>query len=185
MGKIRQVKALFLAVVLASCGTSQTLSGARSATLDPSAQASVCIAAHHLTASSDSQTSLGAAPIRNITTYRACAWPPASYAASDGYSEIVVTSYVWAEHPEVTGASAPDVARSPCAELELTYNFQKQGPTTTTPPLRLLRGAVVDIFGKPWPPPGSTETLPFAHTAADVVVVHNLSYEVASARCVS
>ena len=171
--------------MLAACGTSQTLSGARSATLDPSAQASVCIAAHHLTASSDSQTALGAAPIRNMTTYRSCAWPPPTYAAADGYSEIVVTSYGWAGHPEVTGASAPDIVRSACAEIELAYTFQKQGPATTTPPLRLARGAVVDIFGKPWPPPGSTETLPFAHTTADVVVVHNLSYDIASARCVT
>ena len=179
------MKWAFLALALAGCGTSQTLSGARSATLDPSAQASVCIAAHHLTAQSDSQTALGAAPVRNVTTYRTCAWPPPPYAASDGYSEIVVTSYAWADHPEVTGASAPDVVRSACAELELTYNFQKQGPTTTTPPLRLARGAVVDIFGKSWPPPGSNEALPFAHGAADDVVVHNLSYEVATARCVS
>ena len=172
-------------MIVTGCGTSQSLSGARNATLDPSAQASVCIAAHHLTAASDSQTALGAAPIRNVTTYRSCTWPPPTYAAADGYSEVVVTSYAWADHPEVTAASAPDVVRSACAELELRYNFQKQGPTTTTPPLRLARGAVVDIFGKPWPPPGSTETLPFAHTTADVVVVHNLSYEVASARCVS
>ena len=178
------MKWLLLVLVLTSCGTSQTQSGARNATLDPSAQASICIAAHHLTARSDSQTAIGSAPVRNTTTFRACAWPPPAFAAADGYSEIVVTTYAWADHPEVTGASAPDVVRSTCAGLELTYTFQKQGPASTSPPLSLTPGAVVDIFGKPWPPPGSSETIPFAHGATDAVVVHNLSYEVASARCV-
>jgi len=172
-----------LAVLCSACGSSQAQSGARNATLDPAALVSICVSNHHLTAASDMQTALGSRPLRSITTFRACAWPPASYARPDGYSEIVVTGYVWDTHPEVTGASAPDLVTSKCAEVELGYTFQKQGPPSPAT-VRATAGAVVDIFGKPWPPQGANETLPFAHGPTDTVIVHNLSYSVDTARCV-
>ena len=174
---------LAIAIACCACGSSQAESGARSATLDPVTLVSICVSNHRLNAASDSQTALGARPVKSITTFRACAWPPASYAAPDGYSEIVVTEYLWETHAEVTGASAPDLVTSKCAEIELGYTFQKQGPPSPAT-VRAVAGAVVDIFGKPWPPPGSSEALPFAYGRLDVVVVHNLSYAVDAARCV-
>ena len=177
--KLRQMRWLFaLAMLALACGTSQTQSGGRSATLDPAALVSVCVSNHHLTAATDSQNALGAPPVRFTTTFRNCAWPPPAYAAQDGYSEIVVSEYAWESHPEVTGASAPDLVRSTCAEVELAYTFQKQGPPSPAT-VQAASGAVVDVFGKPW----ANEPLPFAHAATDVVIVHNLSYTLERARC--
>ena len=162
-----------------ACGTSQTLSGAQNATLDPTTLVSVCVSNHKMNGANDSQTALGTAPIKFVMTFRACAWPPPAFAAKDGYSEIVVSEYLWESHPEVTGASAPDLVRSTCAQVELSYTFQKQGPASPAT-VQAASGTVVDIFGKPW----IQEPLPFAHTATDVVVVHNLSYTLETARCV-
>lgn len=169
-----------LAILLVSCGTSQTQSGVQNATLDPAALVSVCVSNHHMNSAADRQNAIGTAPVKFITTFRSCAWPPAAYAAKDGYSEIVVSGYLWDAHPEVTGASAPDLVRSTCVEVELSYTFQKQGPPSPAT-VRATAGAVVDIFGKPW----AQEPLPFGHTATDVVIVHNLSYTLDRARCVS
>ena len=177
--KLRQMRCVFaLAILAAACGTSQTLSGAQSATLDPAALVSVCVSNHHMTGAADSQNALGAPPVKFTTTFRACAWPPPAFAAKDGYSEIVVSEYLWGSHPEVTDASAPDLVRSTCAEVELAYTFQKQGPPSPAT-VQATAGAVVDIFGKPW----ANEPLPFAHAATDVVIVHNLSYALERARC--
>lgn len=124
-----------------------------------------------------------AAPVLRVTTFRACEWPAPSYANTDGYDEIVATEYRAEGRTEVSGASAPELFRSRCAELQLTYTFQKQGPASTTSPLHVTAGSIVDVFGKPWPPPGMDATLPFTPGTGDTVVVHNLSYAIARARC--
>ena len=171
-----------LALALAACGGSGTAP-------EPSAIAAAkvndCMKAHGMAAPSD-KIDPPAPSIRgeSTTAFRSCEWPPPAYtqtgyAASGGYAEILVTRIPWADKSEVTNASAPDRVASPCAEVELRYVFAKQGPGTLQEPVRFTAGARVMISGQPF-----TDALPFRTAASDVVVVHNLSYSIAAARCV-
>ena len=171
-----------LALALAACGGSRVA-------LEPPAIAAAkvidCVTAHGMAAPSD-RVDPPAPTVRgeSTTTFRSCEWPPppytqTGYAASGGYAEINVTRVPWADKAEVTNASAPDRVTSPCAEVELRYSFAKQGPPTLQEPVRLPAGARVMISGQPF-----TDALPFRTAASDVVVVHNLSYSIAAARCV-
>ncbi len=175
--------ALIAALLAVGCGSSQAGSGTRNATLDPAALIGVCVTTHHMNGPSETLSTLGSSPVKAITTSRHCEQPPPSYAAQDGFSEIVVTGYLWDGRPESSGASNPEVVRSPCAEIELVYTFQKQGPPSSAT-VRAAAGATVDIFGTPWPPTGQSDVVPFPHGSTDAIVVHNLSYSLNSARCV-
>ena len=120
----------------------------------------------------------------STTVFRSCEWPPPAaaqpgYAATGGYAEIRITRIPWADKTEVTNASAPDRVESPCAEVELRYTFSKQGPPALQEPVRFSTGARAMIGGQPF-----RDTLPFRTGPSDIVVVHNLSYSIASARCV-
>lgn len=90
-----------------------------------------------------------------------------------------MTRVPWAEKAEVTNASAPDHVESPCAEVELQYLCSKQGPPTLRQPVRFSAGARAMIAGQPFMDP-----LPFRTASTDIVVVHDLSYSIAAARCV-
>ena len=118
------------------------------------------------------------------TVFRSCEWPApyvqhGRYSVNDGYAEIRVSHEQWAGKAEVTNASAPDRVEVPCAEVELRYTFAKQGPTTLLEPIRFISGTHAMIGGQPF-----TDVLPFPIADPDVVVVHNLSYSIVSARCV-
>src|SRR2546423_10171812 len=113
----------------------------------------------------------------STTTFRSCEWPPPAYSVA-GYTEIRVTRIPWAETAEVTMASAPDRIESPCAEVELRHTFAKQSTPALQEPIRFATGTHVLITGQEF-----TDALPFRSAPTDVVVVHNLSYSIASARC--
>jgi len=115
----------------------------------------------------------------STTIFRWCEWPQPAYAATDGHTEIRVTRIPWSEKAEVTMASAPDRVESPCAEVELQYNFAKQSPPTLQDAVRFTAGTRAFITGGPF-----TDSLPFRSAPTDVVVVHNLSYSIVAARCV-
>lgn len=171
-----------IALILASCG------GAAAAP-DPSVVAATkvaeCVKANGMSAPSD-RVDPPQPTIRgeSKTVFRRCEWPPpeyaqTGYAASSGYSEITVTRVPWAEKAEVTMASAPDRVESTCAEVELQYTFAKQSPPALQPPIRFTAGARALITGEPF-----GDALPFRAAGTDIVVVHNLSYSIAAARCV-
>ena len=170
-----------LALTLAACGGG--------AAADPSAVAAAkvneCVKAHGMAGPSD-KVDPAAPTIRgeSTTVFRSCEWPPppytqTGYAASSGYAEIRVTRIPWTDRAEVTNASAPDRVESPCAEVELRYTFAKQGPPSLQDPVRFGSGTRALITGQPF-----TDALPFRTVPSDVVVVHNLSYSIATAHCV-
>lgn len=182
MSRSRGAVAVVLGVVLASCG------GAAAAP-DPSVVAASkvadCMKANGMSAPSD-RVDPPQPTIRgeSKTVFRSCEWPPPAYAqngyaASSGYSEITVTRIPWAEKAEVTMASAPDRVESSCAEVELRYTFAKQSPPKLQEPMRFTAGTRSLITGEPF-----ADALPFRTGPTDVVVVHNLSYSIAAARCV-
>jgi len=165
----RRASVVALAFALAACGDA--------AGSDPAAVAATkvsdCVRAHGMAGPSD-KVDPPASTIRgeSLTTFRSCEW-------SGGYTEIRVTRIPWADKAEVTNASAPDRVESPCAEVELRYTFSKQGPAALQEPVRFLSGTRAMIGGQPF-----SDALPFRTGPTDVVVVHNLSYSIASARCV-
>lgn len=166
-----------LALLVACCGGAGVTSS-------PALSIDDCVRAHGMKAPSDAvpppqPTIMG----ESTTVFRLCEWPPppyaqSGYAAGAGYSEIRVTRVPWAQKTEVTNASAPDRVSSPCAEVELQYLFAKQGPAELQAPVRFTAGARASIGGQPF-----TAPLPFSAGPTDVVVVHNLSYSIAAARC--
>ena len=169
------------AVTLAACGGG--------AAPDPSAFAatkvSECMKVHGMAGPVD-RLDPPAPTIRgeSTTVFRSCEWPPPAYsqpgyAASSGYTEIRVTRIPWPEKAEVTNSSAPDRVESPCAEVQLQYAFAKQSPPALQDPITFTPGTRAMIAGQPF-----TDALPFRATASDIVVVHNLSYSIVSARCV-
>lgn len=178
----RSAAALAFALILGSCG------GAAAAP-DPSVVAASkvaeCMKANGMSAPAD-RVDPPQPTIRgeSKTVFRSCEWPPPDYArtgygASSGYSEITVTRIPWGEKAEVTMASAPDRVESPCAEVELRYTFAKQSAPALQEPIRLTAGTRALVTGEPF-----TDALPFRTGPTDVVVVHNLSYSIAAARCV-
>ncbi len=130
-----------------------------------------CVKAHGLSGPSD-RVDPPAPTIRgeSTTVFRSC---------EAGYVEIRVTRIPWSEKAEVTNASAPDRIESPCAEVELRYAFAKQSSPALQAPIRVTAGARKLITGQDF-----TEALPFRAAASDSIVVHNLSYSIASAKCV-
>jgi hypothetical protein len=82
---------------------------------------------------------------------RACAWPPPSYADSDGYTEITVESVPIPEGSEASGSWVDRIV-GPCATFRLAYFAQNQGggqhlPAFTTAPQTIVSvggGAYVD-----------------------------------------
>lgn len=179
---MRRAAAAVVALALAACG-------AGGAAPDPSAFAASkvndCIKAHGLSGPSD-RIDPPAPTIRGTSTtvFRSCDWPASyiqtgRYAVTDGYAEIRVTREPWPGKAEVTNASAPDRIEAPCAVVELRYTFSKQGPPSLQAPVRFAAATHTMITGQPF-----TEDLPFPVAERDVVVVHNLSYSIVSARCV-
>ena len=177
----RRTSVVALALVLAACG------GA--AGPDPSAVAATkvsdCQRAHGMAAPSDRVDP--PAPILRgapTTVFRSCEWPAPylqryRYSVNDGYAEIRVSHEQWVGKAEVTNASAPDRIEALCAEVELRYTFAKQGPATLLEPVRFIAGTHAMLGGQSF-----AEPLPFPVDDRDIVVVHNLSYSIVSARCV-
>jgi len=169
--------AVAIAVLLAACGSGTAAPGP---SVSAAARVAACTAAHGMSAPSD-RVDPPQPTIRceSTTTFRSCEWPAPAYATSEGYTEIRVTRVPWPEKAEVTMASAPDRVESPCAEVELRYTFGKQSPPALQDPMRFTAGTRTLITGQPF-----TDSLPFRSAPTDVVVVHNLSYSIAAARCV-
>ncbi len=173
---VRAIMLFVAAIALGACGGTVSAANAPADPLD------ACLATHSLSTPEVAASPVaGTRPAISTRAFRGCNFPAPDGAASDGYWQIDSTTYAWAGHPEVTGASAPDRFQTSCKRLELTYTFKDQGPASDLAPLIVSSGTVEKVNGKPW----TGEPLPFATDPGDVVIVHNLSYTISRARCIA
>jgi hypothetical protein len=115
-----------------------------------------------------------------------CQWPVAAYTDPDGFTRISIEMVERLNTSEANGDSFSDRVRGPCQEFLLAYDFGKMGSSEHMPAFRAVPGDVLFMTGtgaEPWHRPKSELT--FYPERDEVVVVHNGSYYLVTARCIT
>jgi hypothetical protein len=132
----------------ASPSLSSTSAAATSNPPDPrqiaASQIAACEARHGLSRQQQKITLTGKA-----FGFASCAWPPASYADGDGYTEIRVTS-VGTGASEASGASSVDRITGPCSTFYLSYDEHLMGGLTDHYSFRAQPQSVHWTGGQPY-----------------------------------
>jgi hypothetical protein len=115
------------------------------------------------------------------TIFAECNWPPPSYSAPDGYSEIKVITISGPGLSEAEGATDVDRFLPPCDQIKISYSFAHQN-FEQLPPFVAKGGSIVMPEGNPWP--GDRLSLNIIFERREVDVVRNLSYILDEVECV-
>jgi hypothetical protein len=111
-----------------------------------------------------------------------CEWPPQSYSAADGYSEIRVITVAGPGLSEAEGSTEIDRLIAPCKRLRLSYSFGNQGNFDHLPTFVAAADSIVTPEGVSWN--GDIHTLNFYPERNEIIVVRNLSYVLDQVECV-
>ncbi len=116
-----------------------------------------------------------------ITIFAECNWPPPSYSAPDGYSEIKVIATGGPGLSEAEGDTEVDRFLPTCDQIKLSYSFANQN-FVQLPAFVAKGGSIVTPEGQPWP--GAALSLNILFERGEVDVVRNLSYILDEVECV-
>jgi hypothetical protein len=117
--------------------------------------------------------------------FRACEWPPPPGAASDGFTEITVSSGDGPGQSEAEGMTVADVFTTACNDLKAEYLFDNMGTFVAEQPVLLTKGEIRRVEGGSiWFPRDRLEASIYTPGRDEALVLSAARYKLDVVRCV-